>query len=60
MNHWLQTLSMMTTFGCDFEAGELKQILGAQVVIAGWQLVIRNRYYQMCTTRPVVRSIERG
>lgn len=29
MNDWVQTLSMMTTFGRYFEPGELKQILGA-------------------------------
>lgn len=29
MDEWVQTLSMMTTFGRYFDAGELKQILGA-------------------------------
>ena len=33
MDDWVQTLSMMTTFGRYFEAGELKQILGAYVDI---------------------------
>ncbi|WGT62830.1 MerR family transcriptional regulator [Variovorax paradoxus] len=31
MDDWVQTLSLMTTFGRYFEAGELKQILGAYV-----------------------------
>ncbi|MDH6590452.1 DNA-binding transcriptional MerR regulator [Variovorax sp. TBS-050B] len=33
MDDWVQTLSMMTTFGRYFEAGELKRILGAYVDI---------------------------
>ena len=33
MDDWVQTLSMMTTFGRYFEPGELKQILGAYVDI---------------------------
>lgn len=61
MNHWLQTLSMMTAFGRDFEGGELKQIVGAHVVIeqdGNWLSEIGNT--KCVQLGPVIRSIERG
>jgi DNA-binding transcriptional MerR regulator len=47
MDDWVQTLSMMTTFGRYFEAGELKQILGAYADIEQeWlQLQVQVRRY---------------
>ncbi|QJW83353.1 hypothetical protein HK414_01445 [Ramlibacter terrae] len=41
MDDWVRTLSMMTTFGRYFEAGELKRILGAYPAIEQEWLVLQ-------------------